>query len=81
MEEIKISESPEAYVSSGDKGCGAPGSKEWNIAQIKQAETKQHIFEIVKEVIAKTTKKRGRKIADFKLIAIDFIERCFDGNG
>ena len=58
MKERKISESAEAYVDSGDKGCGVPGSKDWLMAQIKQTE----------------------KVADLKLIAIDLVERCFDGN-
>jgi hypothetical protein len=71
----------EAYVASGDKGCGALNSKEWYIAQIKQAGNKQSILDIIKKVTGKTTRKKFKKVADLKTGAIKIIERSFDGNG
>jgi hypothetical protein len=71
----------EAYVASGDKGCGALNSKEWYITQIKQAGTKQSVLDIIKEVTGKAPRKKFKKVADLKTIAIKIIERKFDGNG
>jgi hypothetical protein len=69
----------EAYVASGDKGCGALNSKEWYITQIKQAGTKQSILDIIKKATGKTTRKKFKKVAELKTIAIKIIERKFDG--
>lgn len=71
----------ESYVDSGDEGCGALNSKDWYITQIKQARTKQPILDIVKNATGENIRKKAKKVADLKLIAIDLVERCFDGNG
>ena len=70
----------ESYVDSGDEGCGALNSKKWCVAQIKQAGTRKLILDIVKTATGKTIRKKTKKVADLKLIAIDLVERCFDGN-
>ena len=71
--EILSGSKVEAYVESGDKGCGLPGTPEYSRAVISQSKTKKPIITLINDLYGKKLSDR-MKLEDLKIKALEMIK-------